>query len=283
MEHTSNNEIMFMRHGFDLKSYRMRPTAELKALSESSNFRMQSSGGIAIIPVRGPINRGEGYYGETDIYDVMKFADMARVDPSVSAALFVFDTPGGTASGCAAAAESIAMLSAVKPTFGYSFGCCSAGYYMASQIRKGNMYSSPDAMNGSIGTTTELVDASKHYESMGVTVHTIDTGTYKNVGNESQPVTPEGKAYVQGLINDLFSGFVKSVASGRKMSQQSVKDLEAKVFIGAKGIDAGLIDGVCSMGEIMQNVSKVASKASGKTNAMRSRELLMAKAKCAIR
>jgi capsid assembly protease len=277
MEKRINNEIRFLHHGFNLAAFRSRPVAELKALSESPSYRMQTSGGIAIIPIRGPINRGEGYYGETDMYDVMRNCDAARTDPSIAGALFVFDSPGGTASGCAAAADSIAALSAVKPTVGYSFMCCSAAYYMASQVRK--LYSSADAMNGSIGTTTEMVDMSEYYAKNGVKVTTFDTGDYKNVGHDARPLTEEDKTYVQGLINDLFAGFVKSVASGRKMSQQSVKDLQAKVYIGAKAIDVGLIDGVASMSEVMSSLAKSVSKTMSKTNAMRSRELMLAHAK----
>ena len=277
MEKPINSEIRFLHHGFNLQAFRSRPVAELKALSESPNYRMQAQGGIAVIPVRGPINRGEGYYGETDMYDVIRNCETARNDPSISGAMFVFDSPGGTASGCAAVASSIADLSASKPTVGYSFMCCSAAYYMASQVRR--LYSSADAMNGSIGTTTEMIDMSEYYSKNGIKVTTIDTGDYKNVGHDSRPLTEEDIAYVQGLIDDLYAGFVKSVASGRKMTQQSVKDLQAKVYIGAKAIDVGLIDGVASMGDVMTQFAKSVSKTMPKTNAMRSRELMLSRAK----
>lgn len=278
MEHTKSIRTpLFLHSGFNLIEYRARPTSELKALSESGAFRMQTQGGIAVIPVRGPINRGEGYYGETDLNDVVANCQRAMADSSISGVIIKFDTPGGTASGCYAAAETIRALSSLKPTVSHCDMCCSAGYYLASQTNK--IYATADSMVGSIGTTTELVDASKMYENMGVKVHEINTGKFKGVGNESQPVTEADIEYVQGIVDELFSGFLKSVANGRKISQQKVKDFEAKVFIGAKAIECGLVDGICSMTECFSSLNKMVTKKMQKPNMMASARLQVAQRK----
>ncbi len=280
MERISANQILFLMHGYDLKSYRLRPTAELKALSESGMFRMTVNGGIATIPVKGPINRGDGYLGETDLNDVVANCQRAMNDPSISGVIMKFDTPGGTASGCAHAAATVAALSAAKPTIAHCDMCCSAGMYLASQTRK--TFATSDAIVGSIGTTMELVDASAMYEKMGVKFHVIDTGKYKNIGNPTQPVTDEDKAYAQVIVDDLFDGFVKSVAKGRNISQQKVRDMEAKIYIGQKAMDVGLIDGVCSMNDCYSMVSKLAAKSGGMRNQMNVNKLALVQAKAKI-
>lgn len=269
------NEVMFMWPGFDLKARRARPSSELKVMADSPTMKMRMSGGVAVIPVIGAINRGEGWYGETDINDLITNCQRAMSDPSISSVVFDFDSPGGTAVGCHAAASAIAALTAVKPTVSHCVMCCSAAYYMASQTSK--IVACGDGMVGSIGTTTELVDASEYYAKQGIKFTEVNTGEYKGVGNPTQPVSQEDIDYVQGMIDDLFSGFVKAVSSGRGMSQQKVKDLQAKVFIGANAVNAGLADSVGSMSDCYSMAGKLGAK-KGKMNANNLARLELAKA-----
>lgn len=220
--------------------------------------------GIAIVPVMGPLMKGWGYPDQSELRGLMQ---SLKADQSVKGVLHVFDSPGGSVAGTADYGDSISELSAVKPSFAYCEDlCASAAYWAASCCSK--IFANSTALVGSIGVISWLTDASKMYEDQGIKDIPIVTGKFKAAGDPSQPATPEVIDYMQGTIDDIFGEFLTTVSKGRGISQAKIKEMEARVFMGQKAVDCGLVDKICSLDEAFVSVSKMANKSNGKMKSM---------------
>ncbi len=234
-------------------------------VSASSQFNSYGNSGyavvngIAVVPCSGPMYKGAGSWGYADQSELSAIMNSLTADSSIKGVLKIFDTPGGSVAGTSDYGDSIAACDAVKPCVGYAEDmCCSAGYWAGAQCRK--LFCNQSAFVGSIGVISWLTDASKYYEEMGIKEIPITTGKFKTAGDPSQPATPEIVDYMQSSIDDLYSHFVDAVNKGRGISKANIKAMEAAVFVGEKAVSNGLVDGVCSLDDCFNLVSKMASK-----------------------
>ncbi len=208
--------------------------------------------GIAMIPIFGAMMKNCGYPDQSELRALVA---RAAGDSSINGVMLIIDSPGGTVSGTEDLASAIEGLE--KPCYSYieDLGA-SAAYWTASASDK---IFSNRAIVGSIGVISELVDASKYYKEQGIEIHQIVTGDFKGVGDESQPATPEKLDYLQHQIDAMGEVFFASVAKNRGMSAKSIRDMQAKVFLGQEAVDAGLVDKMCSFNEAMGALRKVAN------------------------
>jgi len=77
----------------------------------------------------------------------------------------------------------------------------------------------------------------------------IYTGKYKRIASEFAPLSKEGHATIQDMVDTLYSIFVGEVANHRGVSVETVlKDMaDGRWFIGQQAISAGRADGVSSL------------------------------------
>jgi len=52
------------------------------------------------------------------------------------------------------------------------------------------------------------------------------------------------RQYLQGLVDDYYDQFVETVAEGREMDAESIRETEARVFLGEDAHERGLVDGI---------------------------------------
>jgi len=135
-----------------------------------------------------------------------------------------------------------------KPVYAYmSDQCTSAGYLVGSQARQ--VFGNENVASGSNGVYTMLADTSKMHAERGVKMHLIKAGKYKGIGAPGIPVSDDDLKTVQGRIDAFHSLFGKAVKRGRGMSSDELsKVMDAQVFIGKQGVEAGLIDEIASFG-----------------------------------
>lgn len=257
----------------------IKADAPMRFHAAGQKFEVRSGGdnyfvheSIAFFPVLGVLIKGAGTgYGVTDQQDVTAMVEKARVDPGVSGAMLIVDSPGGTVSATAEMGDSLARFAASKPLVGYAQDlAASAGYWALSQSSK--IFANRTAIVGSIGVITELVDASKLYEQMGVKIIPIVTGKFKAAGGDAEPITPEVIDYFQGNINSLFEHFVSAVNAGRGMSATKIKALEAAVFVGEQAVEKGLVDKIGTMDEALSALHRMVK--SGKERGQKARALV---------
>ena len=215
-------------------------------------------GGIAIIGVFGPMFKGYGAYGYADQSELRGAVRGAANDPSVNGIMLLIDSPGGSVAGTADLAAEIRSADAVKPVVAYIEDCgCSAAYWTAASARA--IYSN-GGMVGSIGVVTAIVDSSKYFEAAGIKVIPIVTGEMKAVGMEGQPVTAAQVEYVQGMIDAIYADFLSAVSTSRGMRADTIRKMEARVYVGQQAVENKLIDGVMSFDKAYSALSKMAKQ-----------------------
>lgn len=225
---------------------------------------------IAVVSCAGPMMKGMARYGYADQSELTAIMNSLKVDNSVKGILTVFDTPGGSVAGTADYSDAIAEVG--KPHVGYAQDLiCSAGYWAGAQCDK--LFCNRSAIVGSIGVISWITDATEYMEKIGIKDIALTTGEFKAAGDPSQEATPEIIAYMKGIIDDLYTHFVDAVNKGRSISKANIKGLEAAVFVGEKAQEKGLVDGICSLTDAFEVVSKMANRTPQKSSKKASLEL----------
>lgn len=215
---------------------------------------------VAVIPVHDVISKRMNMFMEicggcsSQILS-RDFLD-AQNDPSIKGILLYADTPGGTVDGTMESADIIASARGNKPVIAFTDGMiCSAGMWLMAGADE--IYISSDTNPiGSIGVVAAHVDVSKREALWGRKVTEITAGDYKRIASSYAPLTKEGQAYIQAELDHIYTAFVDHVAAMRGLDADAHEDwANGRVFLGSKAIDAGLVDGVSTMGELIDRIS----------------------------
>ena len=210
--------------------------------------------GIAVIHVDGPLSYRSDLWTAIfgmDTYDSIRESfEKCLADESVKGIIFDINSPGGEVGGCADLAEKIFKARGSKEygivarTGGIM---CSAAYWIGSACEK--VYT---ASNGTLGSIGVLCAFTKNKSSMDVVVSDLSPD------KAPTPDTPDGLALIKKELNDLAEVFINAVAKNRGTTAEDVKENFGKggVFIGQKAVDAHLADGVASIEEVCEMMSK---------------------------
>ena len=212
---------------------------------EEKTFAFDPGTGVAFIPVRGTLlNRfGGAYSWATGYQAITQMAAAAAADPQVRAGVLDVDSFGGEAAGCfeCAAGLRAAFRAAGKPLIAVvNSNAYSAGYALAAAADR--IVLIPSGGAGSIGVVTMHVDYSKNLSEAGIKVTYIHGGAHKVDGNPYQPLPDDVRADIQTRIDERYSAFVAHVAAMRGLSDQAVRDTEARMFGAKDALALGLID-----------------------------------------
>lgn len=212
-------------------------------------------GSVAVIPIEGTLVHKGAFVGQssgrTSYQGLQTQIARAARSPAVKGVAFEVDSFGGEVSGAFEAADMIAGLSAIKPTFAIlTDNALSAGYLLASQARQ---IAAPPLTGraGSIGVITMHVDFSRKLENEGVKVTILTAGAHKAEGNPYQPL-PEAEA--KRILGRLAAGrerFAQYVGRGRgsRFTAEKAMATEAQHYHAEEALSLGLIDAVASPAE----------------------------------
>jgi capsid assembly protease len=220
----------------------------------------QVEDGVAVIPVMGTlakkINLMTDMSGGTSYELLGKQFQAALADPNVIGILLEIDSPGGTADGVKTLADQIMAAREVKPIVAYSDGLmASAAYWLGSAADY--VMGSETAMVGSIGVAGTHYDRSGQDEQKGVKRTVISSGKFKRIANDAEPLTAEGKDYLQQMSDTIYQIFLNAVAQNRGETVETVASemADGREFIGRQALDAGLVDQIGTMAEA-KNVAR---------------------------
>jgi signal peptide peptidase SppA len=176
----------------------------------------------------------------------------AAADPQVRSVVLDMDSPGGEATGMFSLAEQVRQLSTVKPvTALVNDMAASAAYGIASAANE--IVVSPTSIVGSIGVVMTHIDRSKQLERQGVKPTLIYAGAHKVDGNPYGPLTDNVQADLQNEVLRFYDQFVGLVARGRTgISEQAIRDTEARTYIGRDALGNGLADRVATLDQILR-------------------------------
>jgi signal peptide peptidase SppA len=217
------------------------------------------SKGIALIPIVGTlINRG-AYIGASS--GVLSYEGLAAQvegavsDHSVRGILLDIDSPGGEANGAFAFYEVLRDARKKKPITAFvNDMAASAAYGIAAQADE--IVISQSSVTGSIGVVMVHLDQSEELKKKGRKPTLIFAGAHKVDANSFEPLPDAVRADLQREVDSFMDRFVAAVHAGRPaFSEAAIRGTEARVFIGATAIEAGLADRVGSFHETLSRLS----------------------------
>ena len=199
----------------------------------------------AEVAIKGPITRDGGGSipvsapGSPGADDIVESIERADEDDNTEALVLKLNTPGG------AVVPSDDIRLAAKafdgPTIAYATDtCASGGYWIASGCDE--LWAREGSVVGSIGVRGSRVTAADLLEKAGLEYEQLTAGAYKEAGVPFDDLEEDERAYLQGIIDDYYDQFVETVAEGRDTDPETIRETEAKVFLGEQAYELGLVD-----------------------------------------
>ncbi|MFE8872773.1 S49 family peptidase [Acetobacter persici] len=214
---------------------------------------------VAIIKISGillPGGSGCWWWPGATFYDDIGMAfDVALQDESIKAIVLHIDSPGGTVAGCFDAAELIYQARSQKPIVAIvDEMACSAGYALASAAETITLPRTGEV--GSIGVVSMHVDITGALEQDGIKVTTFQFGARKTDGYPTTPLSEEAIKAQQADTDRLGALFVSTVARNRGLKPEAITEMQAAVYRGQLGVEAGLADAVMSRTDAFTDLLK---------------------------
>jgi len=233
----------------DLKEVEARIGRPLK--NERTPYTMDGS--TAIVSIEGVLAKKMNFFmdisGGTSTQIIESDFKAAMRDPAVAAIILSIDSPGGTVDGTEGLADTIYNARGTKPIIAMADGTmASAAYWIGSAADK--VYAVDNSTQvGSIGVVATHEDYSQAEHAAGVKVTEITAGKYKRVASSHEPLTQDGRATIQSMVDHVYSNFVDTVARNRGVGVAKVSDemADGRIFLGQQAVKAGLVDGVSTM------------------------------------
>ena len=223
---------------------------------------IQMINGIAIISAHGVIGKRMNMFmqvsGGVSTEILGEEIQAAIDDPMVQGIILDIDSPGGTVDGTFELADGIFNARGTKPIVALANGLMASAAYAIGSAADAVYMSGDTTHVGSIGVVTAHTDYSKYEENMGIKTTEIYAGKYKRIASEHEPLTDAGKQDMQDSVDYLYSIFVERVAKFRGVAVSAVLEdmADGRLFIGQQAIDAGLVDGVSTLDELVAELSK---------------------------
>lgn len=205
--------------------------------------------GVAIVPISGPLfpkaNLMTEFSGATSVQCAIQDMYRADANPDVKGIVLDFHTPGGVAKGITEASGVIATLK--KPCVAYVSGlCCSAGFPLAAAAN-GGIVCAPDAILGSLGVVMSL-PAKTGKEP-------VEIVSSQSPDKRPDHGTPEGRATLQKLVDDLAAVFLGNAAKLRNTTPEKLMEARGGVLVGQDAIDFKLADRLGSLESVIAELA----------------------------
>jgi protease-4 len=179
-------------------------------------------------------------------------------DDSIKAIIIHVNSPGG---GVAASEEIYREVKRIRDekkkrivssieTVG-----ASGAYYVSSATNK--IYADSGSVVGSIGVIAEWVNYGELMRWAKLKPEILKVGEFKDTGDPTRELTPAERAYMQGLIDNMYSQFVQAVADGRHANVSDIKPIaDGRVWTGEQALSMHLIDQIADFRSAVEDTAK---------------------------
>lgn len=222
-------------------------------LVETRVFGEEGAPKILLLDIQGTIETGDeddsllGLPEEGTAERVREQLDRAREDDEVKALLLRVDTPGGSATESDLVYQEIQRFKSdreVPVVAQFLSTATSGGYYLsmtADEVR-----ALPTTVTGSIGVIFVGVSVAGLMDKLGITNETLVSVPYKDAGSPLSRTTPEERAQLQSVIDDLHARFLEVVMNGRPaLDEDRVRALaDGRIYSAPQALEAGLVDAI---------------------------------------
>ena len=222
------------------------------------------NGNIAVVPIAGTlVQRGAWVRessGMTSYQGIRQAVSNALVAPNVDALLLYINSPGGEVFGCFDLAFSLHELvrnpDQAKPIFTFTDGLLASAAYAIGSVSE-RVYGDMTSFTGSIGVITVHMDVSKANENKGIKVTQLAVGARKTDYFSGAPLSDGARAAIMSRLEATNDVFVNHVAIARPMlTRETILGYEAGVFVGQSAVDRGLLDGIKTFGQVVEDMQE---------------------------
>jgi protease-4 len=188
------------------------------------------------------------------IEQLHKFSD----DSSIKAIIIHVNSPGGGAAASEEIYREVLRIrdKAKKPVVASIETVGASGaYYVSSATTK--IFADNASIVGSIGVIAEWYNYEELLKWAKLQQITLKAGEFKDTGSPTREMTPAERVYMQGLIDNMHTQFIHSVAIGRKLKDDQVLPLaNGKVWTGEEALPLKLIDQIGDFRTAVEETAK---------------------------
>ena len=171
----------------------------------------------------------------------------AQTDPFIKAVILRINSPGGTVTASDIIYHEIKQFRQKKkiPVIASMMDlAASGGYYVAMAADK--VIAHPTTITGSIGVLAFRFNAKELMSKIGIQNESITAGDKKMLLFPFEPLSPEDRAILQSVIDNLHHRFKEVVAEARpELSPKQVEKLaDGRVYDATQALENKLIDSI---------------------------------------
>ena len=177
-------------------------------------------------------------------------------DKRIKGIIVRVNSPGGAVAPAQEIYDALKKAAAHKPVHA-SMGslAASGGYYVACGAQK--IWADAGTLTGSIGVIMQFMDASKLYQWAKLSPYNVKTGKFKDIGSPDREMTPDEKALLQELIDNVLSQFRRAVMEARKLSIEKVVEVsDGRIFSGEQAKALKLVDELGGLRDVADAMAK---------------------------
>ncbi len=189
--------------------------------------------------------------------------EKASADPMIRGVILRLDTPGGEVTASDVVYHELVKFKEKtgRPIVGLMMTtAASGGYYIAQACDY--LVAHPSTITGSIGVISLFPDAAALLDSIGLRMNVIKSGKMKDSGGPFRGMTEEEKTVFQGIIDDLYQGFLGVILKGRPKSfsrEELEKIADGRVYTAQQALRLKLIDEIGYFDNALGKVKTMAS------------------------
>lgn len=217
----------------------------IQSISESSC--------VSVLRIEGPIGLdglGPGSVSSREIAQAIADFDAG----SSNALLLEINSPGGSAVASSEIYDALKATNKTKVAY-LSEVAASGGYYVAAGA--GYIVANPNAITGSIGAVTDLINYQELFQKIGLRQEAIKSGELKDIGAPYRNMTEKERRLLQELIDETAARFIADVRAGRssKLTPAFEGILDARILSAQAALKAGLVDQIGSRKAALQKAA----------------------------
>jgi protease-4 len=160
------------------------------------------------------------------------------------ALLLRIDSPGGTVGDSQeiyAALQRLQQEKNVKVVASFGNISASGGVYIGVGAK--HIVANPGTITGSIGVILRGNNLERLLDKIGVSFKVVKSGPYKDILAFDRQLTHEEEQILQELIDTSYQQFVHTVAQGRNLDVETVKNFaDGRIFTGQQALELGIVD-----------------------------------------
>ena len=239
---TRDDIYSILRNLFDVKKdkdLKMISLADYAGAVVKPNIKVKEK--IAVIYADGEITMSDSEgLSAKKFYPIIR--DI-RNDSTIKAVVLRVNSPGGDAQAAEILNKELQLLRADKPLI-VSMGeyAASGGYWIAANSEK--IFADNTTITGSIGVFSMAMNYGKGLNKhLKVNTAEIGSNKHSNMLNGINQLDAQEVAFMQGMVEDIYTKFTDLVAEGRDLTVEYVDEVgQGRVWTGADAIENKLVD-----------------------------------------